>query len=50
MAEVKTDIIKDFGDGEIRIKITADFVIYNKTTDIKDVETEFNKAMVKYAI
>ena len=50
MSEIIPDIIKDFGDGEVEIKITANFVYFRPDTSIIDIIAEFQAVMDKYAI
>lgn len=50
MSEITPEIIKDFGDGEVEIKIIANFVYFRPNTSIVDMVAEFQVLMDKYAI
>jgi hypothetical protein len=50
MAELTQKVIKDHGDGEVEIEVTARFTIYTPTTPRDKVNREFHEVMEKFAI
>jgi len=50
MASVNIETIKDHGDGEKHIRVTADFTIYYLVNSINDVRAAIEKEIDKYAI
>ena len=50
MSEIIPEIIKDFNDGEVEIKITVNFTYWKPKTSIVDIVTEFQELMDKHAI
>ena len=50
MSGVDWNIIKDHGDGEVEINITANFTYYRPKADLVDMLADFRAIMEKYAI
>lgn len=50
MSEITQKVIKDHGDGEVEIEVTARFTIYTPTTPMFTLSREFHEVMERFAI